>query len=259
MTIRVRKDFTAEITSIDQADVGVTYIVTGTSNEFDARAAVIVEADPEFDGRIASGFALNRMGSESWEAIVTYSAVDWERNFEIGIEQVTVTQALENIGNYAAPGNIAPNFGGAIGVTRDSVEGCSIPIPTKTWSETHYFDPKMVDESYEDALELLTGKTNDRPWRTHKAGEVMFMGAVGGISRGKTRMPLTFKFTKSRDRGAFTVGDIPVPGKRGFDYMSINYIEYFDPASFRTIKRAHSVHIDRVIERGPFEVMRLPR
>jgi predicted RNA-binding protein with PUA-like domain len=256
--IRVRKDFGAEITSIDQADIPVRYWIKGTDNEFEARAALVIEADPVFDGRVASAYRLDRVGSETWEGLVTYSAQEWERNFEIGIEQVTITQALENVGNYAASGNVAPNFRGAIGVTRDSIEGVSIPIPTKTWSETHYFDPKLIDESYEDAAELLTGKTNDRPWRRHAAGEVMFEGVTGGISRGKTRMALTFKFRKSRNRGAFNIGNIPVPSKAGFDYLWVNYVEYPDPTSFRMVKTPYSVHVDRVIEKGSFDVLRLP-
>jgi hypothetical protein len=46
----------------------------------------------------------------------------------------------------------APDFGGAIGVTADGVEGVDITVPVFQFSETHYFTDDAGDPSYKGAL-----------------------------------------------------------------------------------------------------------
>ncbi len=48
-------------------------------------------------------------------------------------------------GPLLGPGKTAPNFGGAIGVTQDNVEGVDIYVPVYNFSETHHIDPAKRD------------------------------------------------------------------------------------------------------------------
>lgn len=256
MAIRVRRDFTTVLTSVDQADVPVTYYVTGTDDEFEARAAVIVECDPLFDGRTPNGVRCERMSNQYWRADVTYSAQDWEYSFDITTEQVQTTQSLQNVGNYAISGVTPPNFGGAIGVTRDGIQGTSIPVPVYTWQETHYFQPSFVDTSYKNGLMKLAGCMCDAPFKDCERGEVLFDGCTGGIQRGKQQFALTFRFKASKNTYGLTIGDILVAEKLGWDYVWVNYAEF--PNNFALTRVALSAHVERVIPFGDFSALRLP-
>lgn len=256
MAIRVRRDFTTVITSIDQADVPVTYFVTGTDDEHEARAAVIIDCDPQFDGRTPTAVRCERVSNKYWRADVTYSAQDWEYSFDISTEQVTVTQSLQNVGNYAIGGVTPPNFNGAIGVTRDGIQGTSIPVPVYTWNETHYFPPSFVDESYKLGLSNLAGKMCIAPFKGHQRGEVLFDGCTGGIQRGKNQFAINFRFKRSQNVQGLTIGDILIAEKLGWDYVWVNYSEF--PNNFALTRVAVSAHVERVIQFGNFDDLRLP-
>lgn len=61
-------------------------------------------------------------------------------SFDTGGGAQHITQSLANVARYAPPGQTAPNFKGAIGVTADSVEGVDITVPVYHFAETHYLD-----------------------------------------------------------------------------------------------------------------------
>ena len=81
---------------------------------------------------------------------------------------------------YAASGTV-PDFGGAIGVTHDNVEGVDITIPVYSFPETHFLDAAFVTPGYYGTLFNLTGKVNDASFKGLAAGECLFLGASGSI------------------------------------------------------------------------------
>jgi len=89
-----------------------------------------------------------------------------------------ITQSLGTIASYAASGT-PPNFGGAVGVTHDSVEGVDITIPVYSFSETHFLDAAFVTPAYYGTLFNITGKVNNASFKGLAAGECLFLGASG--------------------------------------------------------------------------------
>ena len=89
-----------------------------------------------------------------------------------------ITQSLATIASYAASGT-PPDFGGAVGVTHDSVEGVDITIPVYSFSETHFLDAAFVTPAYYGTLFNLTGKVNNASFKGLAAGECLFLGASG--------------------------------------------------------------------------------
>ena len=72
-----------------------------------------------------------------------------------------VTQAVAHIGDYAPSGQIAPNFGGAIGVTPDgNVEGVEVPAPSGKYSEHWVLSRLWVTDAYLMTLAGMTGSVN---------------------------------------------------------------------------------------------------
>lgn len=258
----VHKDFESEIPTGEQSEIPVRYWIKGIGNydgaEFEARAELIAQCDPVYDGRLPTKATVVRRGPTTWEGTVIYSAQEWEYNFEISTQEVLVTQALQTVNRYPRPGQTAPDFKGCIGVTRDGIQGTQVPVPISSWSETHYFDFAAVDDTYKDDLESLVGKCNNATFRRKQKGTVIFDGATGGIARGQRQWVLNFKFRHSPTVTGLTIGDISGITKRGWDYLWVHYIEFPDVTSQRLVRIPDSVHVERVIPEGDFSKMRLP-
>lgn len=262
MTIVVHKDFEAEgFAGRDLAELPVKYWVKGTDDYIEARAELIAQADRVYDGLVADKWHVIRVGPQTFEGMVIYVAPpvdEWEFNFEIATEQVLFTQALQNVGNYAPTGQTAPDFKGSIGVTRDGIQGTQVPISTYAWSETHYFDRGFVDDSYRAALAGLAGRMNAATFRRFPRGEVIFDGATGALSRSSPQWQVNFKFRQSANATNLVIGNITVASKLGWDYLWVHYVEFPDLSAGRLVKIPGSAHVDRVINFGNFDAMRLP-
>jgi len=162
-----------------------------------------------------------------------------------------VTQSLSTISNTAPSGVTAPTFGGAIGVTHDSVEGCTITVPVYTFSETHYFADASVTSGYKGTLFNLTGKVNNGSFKGCAAGECLFLGA-SGTRRADGTWEIQFKFAASPNKTSVTVGSITVPAKKGWEYLWVRYEDKDDAAAKRIVKRPLSAHVEKVYDDGDF-------
>ncbi len=78
--------------------------------------------------------------------------------FDTGGGSQHVSQSMATLDQYAAPGEIAPNFQGAIGVNQVQIEGTDITVPVYNFTETHFIDDAMVTGAYKAALFYLTGR-----------------------------------------------------------------------------------------------------
>jgi hypothetical protein len=167
-----------------------------------------------------------------------------------------VTNSIQTIQSYAPPGQTPPNHNGAIGVTKDGIEGVEIQVPVLKFTETHQLPASLVNWSYRKDLAALTGHVNDAPWRTFDAGEVMFGGCAGG-SQGQDIVEVTFTFYASRNVDDLTVGSITGISKDGWDYLWVEYEDNHDAAA-GLVKNPIAVHIERVYFTGDFSTLRIP-
>lgn len=185
--------------------------------------------------------------AESSEAQPTFS-------FDTSGGTQHITQAVSHVASYAAAGKTPADFHGAIGVTKDSVEGVDITVPIYAFSETHYLANSLVTSAYKGQLFTLTGKTNNAAFKGCAAGECLFLGASGS-QRGGDKWEINFRFAASPNKASFQVGGITVAAKKGWDYMWVRYEETEDAAAFALVKRPVDVHVDKVYEEGNFALL----
>ena len=168
----------------DNASVELTYLIDGTSDDLAAKTALRDNSPVVYDGLIRQTYSIERIGETQWEGTVRYGRRQREPEtgesnlqFDTGGGTQHITQSISTSGSYAAPGETAPDFQGAIGVYSDSVEGVDITVPVYHFSETHYKSAGSITQAYKMALFELTGKVNNAAFKGFSAGEVLFLGA----------------------------------------------------------------------------------
>jgi len=251
-----------ESTTGESASVELLYVVRGTASDIEAKATLAGATPLMYDGlpreslHVSPVFVdVDNPDGSIWEGVVRYGRTPRPEtgqslfSFDTGGGTQHVTQSLQTVGKYAAPGQTAPGFGGAIGVTKDSVDGVDITVPVYNWTETHYLDDVYVSGSYKAALFRLTGKVNQSGFRGFESGEVVFLGASGS-KRGEEDWEITFRFAASPNRWDLTVGSISGIRKRGWEYLWVRYVDEEDDGVL--VKRPASVYVEQVYEYGDF-------
>ena len=157
-----------------------------------------------------------------------------------------VKQAIQNIANYAPSGQTAPNYFGAIGVTKDSIEGVDIVTPNVSYSESHYKELGNLTAAYANTLALMTGCMNNASFRSWAAGEVLFVGATMS-SQDSGGITIDYEFLLSPNATNINLGNgIVVAEKYGWDYLWCRYRPAVDEATGLIVEVPTSAHVDRV-------------
>ncbi|MBN1910025.1 MAG: hypothetical protein JW818_09825 [Pirellulales bacterium] len=224
---------------------------TAGENELEVKWAVINYAPLVYDGMVAQGANLDQINATMYEVAVQYGE---RKRLEIGDVEITfdttgatqhVTQSKATVGNYASPGVTPPDFRGAIGVTKKTVEGVDIPARAWKWNERHVVPELAVNDGYRHVLGLLTGTVNNVPFRGKAPGEVLFLGSTDS-PRDQDKREVLFQFAFSPNAYNLQIGDIVVPFKRGWDYLWVRYADDEDGDAKMPVKRPLSVHIEQV-------------
>jgi len=248
-------------TTGESASVTLKYILEGTSDDLTAKLLVTNSTATEYDGLVRQSIELEPIevntaaGSGKWSVTVKYGprpapseTGESSFQFDTGGGTMHITQAISTVQRYAPAGKTAPDFGGAIGVTHDNVEGVDVTIPVYTWSETHYLPDAQVNKA---AYYALTGKVNNGGFKGCAAGECLFLGASGS-KRGSDDWEITFKFAASPNRTGISVGPISGISKKGWEYMWVRYADSEDAAAKAIVKKPVAVYVEKVYEEGNF-------
>ncbi len=229
------------------------YIVQGTDDDLQVRALVAATAPTTYAGLKRDNFTLETFGAGIWECKVHYIEFSSESqfSFDTGGGTQHITQSRANVQRQAAPGFVAPNFLGAIGVSNDRVDGTDITVPVFNFTETHYLDDALVDGAYKLALFHLTGKVNGNPFKGFAAGEVLFLGASGS-KRGFDDWEITFRFAASPNAINLSLGAITGINKEGWHYLWIRFVDDEDVAAKSLIKRPVAAYVEQVYDYGNF-------
>ena len=253
-------------TTGDNASVEMVYILTGTSDDLTAKTLIENSTATSYNGltrqsiQIEPEWVDTTVSDGRWIATVRYGvkppAEVGESSFAFDTSGGTqhITQSITTVNRYAAPGQTAPDFGGAIGVTHDNVEGVDITVPVYSFSETHYLDAAVVTPAYKGTLFSLTGKVNSASFKGLAAGECLFLGASGS-KRGADDWEITYRFAGSPNRSGLVVGPITGISKKGWEYMWVRYADSEDPAAKAIVKKPVAVYIERVYEEGNFAAL----
>jgi hypothetical protein len=146
----------------------------------------------------------------------------------------------------------APDVGGAIGATADSVEGTDITVPIYSFSETHAIPAADVTNAYKGFLVALTGRTNNASFRGLAAGECLFLGASGSYDQGDDQWLIDFAFAGSPNLTGLTVGDITGIAKNGWHYLWTRYEAVEDTTNDLLIRKPLGVYVEKVYRDGDF-------
>ncbi len=259
-----RKSTKANQASQSSAELG--YIVRGTDNDIAARDAAQANSPSTYDTLPRQSIQIEPIGPQLWDVAVRYSQdstsgtstpSEASFNFETGGGTQHITQSLQTVQRRPAPGTTAPDFGGAIGVTADGVEGVDITVPVYQFSETHYFSNVQVTASYKGAIFSCTGKTNAGAFKGFAPGEVLFLGASGskrgdGSGVGGGDWEITFRFAASPNQTGLSVGSITGISKKGWEYLWVRYADAEDTGSGAIIKKPIAAYVERVYDAANF-------
>lgn len=226
----------------------------------------------------AESYSVSYLGDDAWQVTIAYEKngadddqqtdpLKRARSFDTSGGTQHITQAdggkiTSNGGTTTRTGTerrfppTAPSMDSAIGVDGDSVAGVDIVVPALSWTETYDVPDPYVTAAYIKAVAALTGTTNDAPFRTFAAGEVLFMGCSGAQEwddqRGNGPWSLSFKFVASPNVTGQTIGPITGVEKKGHEYLWVRYEEAVNSTASVSYKRPKYVYVNTVYREGDF-------
>lgn len=238
------------------------YTVFNAASESEAKNALAATAPATYDGLIRDSYSADEEDNGTWLAEVRYVKTgsvpklqqpgSVRRSFDTGGGTQHITQSLETkmiycTGDFPAE----PDFQGAIGATKDSVEGCDIVMPAYRFSETRTFPTGDVDATYIGKLYRLTGKVNNGTFKGFAAHEVLFLGASGS-DRDDANTEITFNFEAKPNRTGQTIGEIADIDFDGWDYVWVLYRPKEDTDAKALVQRPVGVFVERVYDEDNF-------
>lgn len=258
MTVTVVECFDIKLDQDDTTRSVLPYKMFGSTDEdevLDALAAALSDFYRLMPLRKISG--VEHLGGGVWKADAEYyydAGTDSTPSFTFDTTSGTshITQSLSTIAKYPASGITSPDFKGAIGVTKDAIEGVDIITPVYRWSEQFHFLATTVDNAFKATVFNLTGKYNNNTFRGFDAYEVLFEG-VRGQQRGTGLWELNFYFAASPNATGLTVGSITGINKKGWEYLWVRYGEFADASVL--VRRPICVIIEQVYEPGDFSLL----
>lgn len=270
MPITVTEKFESrKSTKGDNPSAELVYTVRGTNDDLAARNAAETTSPATYDSQPRQSVSVEPVGDELWEAVVRYGKAPGGSlpepgesvfSFDTGGGTQHITQSKETVSSHAPSGGSAPDFGGAIGVTADGVEGVDITVPVFHFSETHYKPDEQITPAYKGVLFSLTGKVNADTFRGFQPGEVLFLGASGSkrAQVGEEEdWEITYRFAASPNVTGLSIGPINGISKKGWEYLWVRYADQEDTTAKAIVKRPIAAYVERVYESGNFAALDL--
>lgn len=166
-----------------------------------------------------------------------------------------VTQSRETVGTFVQTPYVAPDFKGAIGVTKSGVQGTDIVVPAFSFQLTVRVPSTSVSTSYVMTCHSLTGCQNNATFFGFEAGEVTFLGMDGRKSGPESE--LSFAFSAEPNVEDQVIGDIDGIEKKGQDYLWVLYDEEEDTAAKRMAMRPKAAYVEQVKPPANFALLGL--
>ncbi len=227
----------------------VSYLMVGYGDENDAIDAMLAFAPETWVIDSVELPAFNpeaiEIGPEIWEGKMTwgFGSIEQTISFDTSGNKAKVTQSLSTQA-YPADGVEAPDFQGAIGVTKSGIEGAEVTVPGSTFSIKKTFPAEMMSHELIAGFEAMTGKYNNDTFFGRPAGEVRFDGAQGDQKQIGQNVDITFKFSVSKNATGLTVAGISGIDKLGWQYLWVLYEEQEDTDAHFLVRRAVCVYVE---------------
>jgi len=260
---------------LKSASVEFNYIIRGSSNDVLVKNFLIAKSPTEYDGMSIESVSIKPMSVQTggvdswWEGTVKYTWAAKEKNDDEGWPLPTysfdtsggtfhISTSLMTIGSIPAPGTgNPPNFEGAIGVSKDKVQGVDIVLPKLGFSETHKFPVDTITGPFIKGLARATGRTNSDNFRTFKPGELLFLGATG--QKSDTDVSVTYKFEASENMVDYKLGNVTIPRKDGHHYLWTHYTDQTDDSTGTTQNKLRAAYVEQIYDTCNFsQTLALP-
>jgi hypothetical protein len=161
-----------------------------------------------------------------------------------------LNQSLRTLGIYPAPGKIAPNYRGAIGVSDSGVAGVDVTVPAFEFSVRRKFE--FVSTYYLLAMVAMTGRVNSHAWSIFAPGEALFLGGEGGEDE-QNWVDVTYHFAARPNEMNLAVGNIAGIMKRGWDYLWVKHGE--EVAGDRVLQVPEAAYVEQVYPEANFNAL----
>jgi hypothetical protein len=233
--------------------IEMEYIIVGTSDMAEATAAMLAYAPATQGNMPIADFKADALTDDIWEGSVTYSfgqkseqesdEETWAFDTSGGTSKVTQSVATVS---YPRAGETAPDFKGAIGVSKNGVEGVTAPAPALQFSRKRRFAADFVTAAYIKTLSRLTGHYNNATFLGFDPGEVRFEGARGQQTRAGEPWDLEFLFNASENVTGLALGGGEITGidKLGWEYLWILHEEAEDTAAKFVTPRPLAAYVE---------------
>ncbi|MEM8739471.1 MAG: hypothetical protein AAGG38_13490 [Planctomycetota bacterium] len=242
----------------------LVYLIRGASNANEARTALLVAAPDTSDGLNLDDAEVEELDglAGTYTGFVRYVGGNTAAGtslpsfrFETRGATQRIFQSLQTVSSHHSadvPG--APNFGGAINVAEQAVEGTDVTVPIYTFSETHAFTNAQVTNTFKANLFALTGTVNSSSFRGLNAGEALFLGAAGS-QQGDGDWAIDFAFAGSPNLTGITVGDMTGIAKKGWEYLWVRYQTAEDTDAKLLVRKPVAAYVERVYHSGDFSLL----
>lgn len=231
------------------------YRVFGTNDDDDVRRQVRATAPIVFKSLPLATMEVKAVSHNLWEVSCQYTAEEFQRrqstwSFNTSGSTTHVGSSLQTRNSVSYSNTGIPNFGRAVNVTDNGVEGVDIVIPNLTISETHKYEPAAVTASFMGTIASLTGTVNNAPWRGFNSGEVLFTGASGNYNDNIVAITFNFDLQPNSTVGGMT--------KFGWDYYWVLYEDVEDTNTGDVVKRPRAGYVEQLYPAGNFSLLGLP-
>lgn len=217
-----------------------------------------LEVDVRGDGQtiLRIGVDIIHTGPGVWVGRADYSSLSPDTfSFDTGggTEHIVVNDQGPTW-RYARPGETAPDFQGLIGVDGDNIAGVDIPSGNLSAQYTRGLTLRgQLTGQYMETLIGMKNAVNTSWFYGLYPGEALFLGVSGYFNSGVWE--LLFRWASSYNRANFTVGDIQVEWKDGWDYLWALSEDDTDENATRLVKRPIAVYVERLLPSRDFTAL----
>lgn len=207
---------------------------------------------------------LIQTGDYEWEATVKYTLPELEggsSNYvELGFAMdggtQTITKSISVRSSHSSLdiSESPPDLKGAIGFTKNGIEGTERLTRGLTFTITAYFPPTVWNAAYIKTLYNLSKRFNDDVFFTFAPGEVLFINASGQGSYYKI-VPVTFNFIASPNISAADDPGFPPLTMLGHDVVDYLYYEGTDGTSDELIMIPSYRYVHQIYEPGDLTLL----
>ena len=271
-------DYEYQITNCPSSGEAYTNLLIGNGADWPGLPGLI-------EGCLLRHVQMAPDGPDAWRATASYSQAKIEKKereklTSVGQYRVSFSSKSQSIKqytakttvSYAATGDTAPDFKGAINVNAEGeVEGVDSIVPGLTVSVTQRMEGATLTPGYALEVSNLIGKYNNTEFMGFPAGTMQLTAGDGSLSfeipnpnaeLGGDPIPpqdreLSFEFLYSPNLTGITIGTVTGINKKGHQYMWTLWRDSIDAG--KVFRKPRAVYVQDLygIEPADFSALRL--